>query len=587
MNKKIFILFICLYSYLYALDFISEVNRTKLGLSEQLIYTIKIRAGDEIGNAQLVRPDFKGFRLIQQSGPSTMSSISIINGRMTRSYERTYTFVLIPEEIGEFTIQPAYLIIDNQKYQSQSHRITVIKEAVKIEDFFIKAEISKTECFVDEMLIYTIKLFYRRGIDNLELIKVSDFNNFIKENLIQTNNDREITTTEYNGVKYNVQNILKFALFPVKSGEYIIEEPVVRTIIGDGFFRPLSTNILRANEKFKIIVKSLPEQGQPKDFSGSIGKIKISLEVKNYKKEVKVGESIIALVKLYGEGNVKGIKLPVVRNNDWFNLYEPSITEKKEIVGTKITFEKELKYIVVPSKKGEYQLGPFEYIFFNPETKNYERAISKTFSFNVLPGDRDIIAQQIISTTSGTITTPFESKESIMVKESLKYIKEDKKRLKNYSYLILSKNFIILESSGLIVFILCSIIKIINRIKEKKFVTIKSRKALKTANKILKGAKKNLVKKDYNKFAYEISTALFKYFGDKFNISNLGLTTETIKDLLKEREVPEELINKIINLCANCDLIRFSQSSLPENKYNEIYEEAEKTIVEVEKYIKK
>jgi len=50
-------------------------------------------------------PDLYQFRVI--SGPNTSSSVSIINGEVSQS--ASYTYYLEPEEIGVYTIKPAYL----------------------------------------------------------------------------------------------------------------------------------------------------------------------------------------------------------------------------------------------------------------------------------------------------------------------------------------------------------------------------------------------------------------------------------------------------------------------------------------------
>ena len=55
-------------------------------------------------------PPFEGFQIL--SGPNQSTSMQIINGDMTQS--ASYTYFLKPVEIGNYTIPPAYLIIDEE-----------------------------------------------------------------------------------------------------------------------------------------------------------------------------------------------------------------------------------------------------------------------------------------------------------------------------------------------------------------------------------------------------------------------------------------------------------------------------------------
>ncbi len=55
-------------------------------------------------------PDFEGFQIV--GGPNQSSSYSMINGVV--SQELSFSYVLMPEDIGNYYIQPAYIKVDSK-----------------------------------------------------------------------------------------------------------------------------------------------------------------------------------------------------------------------------------------------------------------------------------------------------------------------------------------------------------------------------------------------------------------------------------------------------------------------------------------
>src|SRR6056297_2697796 len=73
-------------------------NVVRQGQQFRLTFRVNNQADD------FQAPDIEGFTVL--AGPSTSSStnVSIINGKMTRNYQLSYTYVLQANETGKFTI---------------------------------------------------------------------------------------------------------------------------------------------------------------------------------------------------------------------------------------------------------------------------------------------------------------------------------------------------------------------------------------------------------------------------------------------------------------------------------------------------
>src|SRR6056297_2505826 len=83
-----------------------------------------------IVNAQADRflpPEINNFSVLAGPSTSTSSNVSIINGKVTQSFELKYTYILEPVKEGAFEIQPAGVMVDGEKYASKPVKIEVVR----------------------------------------------------------------------------------------------------------------------------------------------------------------------------------------------------------------------------------------------------------------------------------------------------------------------------------------------------------------------------------------------------------------------------------------------------------------------------
>lgn len=93
-----------------------------VGRPFQLTFSVNQRSRD------LRAPEFTDFDVLSGPYTSTSSSTSFVNGHRTSSFEQTYTYMLMAQKAGSFTIAPASIKVDGETYQSNGVRITVLPE---------------------------------------------------------------------------------------------------------------------------------------------------------------------------------------------------------------------------------------------------------------------------------------------------------------------------------------------------------------------------------------------------------------------------------------------------------------------------
>ena len=117
MQKKIFLfLLLPLIAQLAKADDIqfkaSAPAQVIVGKPFQLTYTVNQRSRD------LRAPEMQGFDILAGPYTSQSSSTSWINGQRTSSYTQTYTYTLIAQKEGSYTIPPAGVTVSGEQYTS-------------------------------------------------------------------------------------------------------------------------------------------------------------------------------------------------------------------------------------------------------------------------------------------------------------------------------------------------------------------------------------------------------------------------------------------------------------------------------------
>jgi hypothetical protein len=99
-------------------------------------------------------------------------------------------------------------------------------------------------------------------------------------------------------------------------------------------------------------------------------------------------------------------------------------------------------------------------------------------------------------------------------------------------------------------------------------------------------AKKLLSEKNQEKFYDESFKALWGYTSDKLGIVPSDLSKETAANSLKEKNVSEDSINKLINTLNYCEFARFASSNTDGINPENIYKDSVAIITKLEEEIK-
>ena len=116
-------------------------------------------------------PVLKGLESFLVTTGGTSSRVEIINGKVNSGVD--YTYFIQPQKTGTFKIGPIRVTVDGKTFESETQSL-VVRAASQSGGsdpgpVFVKASVSSQDIYVDEQVIYTLKLYYRVNVGNLSL----------------------------------------------------------------------------------------------------------------------------------------------------------------------------------------------------------------------------------------------------------------------------------------------------------------------------------------------------------------------------------------------------------------------------------
>ncbi len=585
----------------FAQSFTASSSGSKVGLSEQFQVTFTF-SGEEInGMKSFKAPNFKDFMPL--SGPNQSTNMTIINGAVSAS--RSFTYILQPRQLGKFTIGSATVDYKGKTFQSNPIHIEVVKGGAQQsqqgggakgknpksdnvsqkeigENLFIRASADRQQVLKGEQINVTYKLYTRLNIASLQVSKLPSYPGFWAEEneIIQNIN---FTNETVNGKQYKVATLKKVALFPTETGQLSVTPFELKIPVYvqkksrsnnpfDDFFndpfsnRPEVVDYTAISNTIKVNVQGLPQSNASSSFTGAVGDFSMKVEVD--KKSVKTNEPIKLKIKISGTGNIKLITLPEFDIPAGFEKYDPK-TSDDLTHGAKIGGSKTAEYLLIPRFAGKKEIPPVKFTFYNTAKRQYQTITSEGFTIDVAQGEGG-------SGSSGG--------EVQMLNDDIQYIKTNAGDIKeNGSFAFESFWFWLLCIIPLAGFIWLLIFRKREDKLSSNMQLLRYQKAQKMAKKRLKTAGKYLASKNEEKFYAELSNALFGYLENKLGIAKAEFTLENALEELKNRNVPDELVEALMTTARKCEFIRFAPSNGDENPMQSMYDESVRIIIDIEK----
>lgn len=558
----------------------ASLSSDTIGVQDQLQLTIAV-TGKDSGDAENSRlASIQGFKIV--SGPNVSTQFRSINGRSSSS--KSFSYILIPEREGQFTIGPAEVLINNKVIKTQKLQVRVTaaspgnrtsrtqrltnplnpfdpfeedmgqQRRISENAVFIKAELDRTSVYPGQQATLSYKLYTQVSIQGIELKENPPLAGFWVED-IEVDKNPKSQLQVINGQEYQVATLKRQALFATATGKLKIPSSIFAVSAGmeGGFFGVFgrTETLFRKTPEIFLEVKPLPVAGRPANFTNAIGSYKLTASID--KKEAAAGDAVAFRVKLEGEGNLKMIPDLALPSLPDFTTYSSKRADSiRPSTSNQIGGDKTWEYVLVPKSPGRYTIPALSFSYFNADQGKYETISTSPLALHVLPGKEN----PEFSALSGG------SKQNLVRRGTdINYLKPLPKEPSSDHH---PWHF------PLWVYILCAMILAGNIgmfFYQKKHsllaenpAGVRNRKARSTALNRLKVAEKEGAR-DSRHFYDHAAAALSGYLADRFNLAEIELTGDNLERMLGCFNIPEDIVKETRACLEECDFGRFVSSS--------------------------
>lgn len=373
-------------------------------------------------------------------------NVRIINGRMTQSLTQNY--VVSADRAGDYTIPSFEVEIGGQTLKTDPVTFQVTAgtspqpgnsqqpSAAADSDQtpgFIRLDFPKRErehLYVGEMAPVRIKAYFPPNTQvSLQSTPKPEGKGFTLHNL---SDEPEQSTEILNGKRY--RTVTWFAGISVaKAGEYPISVGLDATVMVkdtspqgrrsspfdsffggnspfndpffDDFFDNAFTRTIPREVSLKspgdpLIIKSLPDEGRPANFSGAVGEF--SLGGYRLPAEAQTGEPQKIRVTVNGKGNFDRLSAPTLEPAADWKTYKPK-TEFSPGDVASFSGSKTFDFNAVPQKSGDQSIS-LAFSYFNPTTGTYETVTSETIDLTI--SGADVVSDATVTTGAQSSGSP-------------------------------------------------------------------------------------------------------------------------------------------------------------------------------------
>jgi hypothetical protein len=572
----------------------AAVEKTEVYLGEPFTFQIQV-SGSE--NPQ--QPDtsaIKDFNVLFQGGQqNSSSSITIINGKMTRDVREGYYFSyqLTPTREGRLTIPSIRVIAGNDSAETDPIQINV-GQPEETEDFKLRLSLSSPRCYVGEPVILTAIWYIGKDVRDFTFtlpVLSDDAFRFADMDMSgqQSANALRIPigSSEVIGVKGKgtldgkdfITVTFKKVIIPVRSGNMTIAPATVScsALVGyqrqrdslndrffdnffnDDFFSSTRTGVYNTvvvpSNSLTLRVLDIPETGRPSDFNGHIGRYTMSASAAPA--EVSVGDPVTLTLKLSGPEYLENVDMPALEKQQALtrDFRIPTESARGEISGKTKVFTQTIR----PLRAGIKEIPAIELPYFDPDTQTYE--IARTDPMPLTVRETRLVTALDAEGASGDMTKAGSEVESLNKGIASNF--EDMGVIENQPAggtmsSLRSPLIKCLVFGPPLIYLLLLTGVYFYRHRNGDSIKVRSRKAYSRLSIALKDGGQSAT---MSEGCAMVLDALRNYLGDKLHMSGNALTFNEVKERLSDRGFDQTTIAELGDLFRKCEEGRYAGSA--------------------------
>jgi hypothetical protein len=301
-------------------------------------------------------------------------------------------------------------MVDGENRQTNPIEFEVVEKGnlsdsgPQMPDIFVQVELDDSEPVTGQQIVASVVLYFKQGIEVTSFQPAFGWSTdgFWKEDLENVSTPRAESTI-LSGVRYRKATLLRYALFPSRSGTLTLNEygltVGMRTQSNRndpfGSFFGSGTNQRRVelrSEPIEVSVEPLPERDMSAVNINAVGDIEVRRTVN--KSVIETGETFELETTISGEGNIPLIRRPEYVLPQQIETFTPSETNTVERVGLTIRGEKTYTQQLVTRTPGTLTIPSERVAVYDPESARYRYQTLPAINLTVNPAPTTAVADR-------------------------------------------------------------------------------------------------------------------------------------------------------------------------------------------------
>lgn len=380
-GKKLLLVWLMALTPLANAALTATVDRTQVSELDLLTYTLRLE-----DSTTTESPNFsslsRDFDIVQQSGPNRSTSIRIINGRQEAEAYTQWVLTLRPRRTG--TLQIPAVRIGSQVTQPITVRVTEASAAARrqMDQFvFFETSVDKENSYVQEQIIYTVKLFYVDSISG-DFPPPPQLDNAVIETI---ENEKRYESIVNNRRFFVLEK--QYAIYPQRSGILELPAETFTGTRGRGSFFGARERVVAVSQGHRLQIEP-----RPPSFSGDDWLPATALTVEESWStgfgNFRVGEPVNRTITVRAAGLASSLLPPLGDVEiEGAKTYQDPETSVDETTADGIESTTSFTVGIVPTREGEIVIPEIRIPWWNTVTDREEVAILPAHTIQVAAGE--------------------------------------------------------------------------------------------------------------------------------------------------------------------------------------------------------
>jgi len=558
-------------------------------VGESFTYNVIIDGENKPGQVDLAplaqyNPRGTGNRDVSQS------SVTIINGRMTKSATKRYvmSYALTAGWAGRIQLQPLTVTIDGKDYRTNPVDVNILQPGTT-DKLDLEVKLSDTSCYVGQPVIMTVNFYIMADVGDFSFTVPSFAGDvFILEDPdlsgrgakeYRLSSGVHVFASQYRVTHKGRDSILltfSKVLIPKYAGQIQLAPTSVSADVAvgrqrrrggffDDFFgRTQYKRFMAKSGPLTLTVLPLPQEGKPPEFYGLVGRYAISASASPT--EVNRGDPITLTIKIGPNKYLKPVQWPALEQIPEMvqNFKIPSERSSPTIGKGFKVFTQTIR----PSNNDVTRVPPIPLAFFDVDKGEYVVARTEPIELKVAPA-RKLTAADLV----GRDFAPA-SKEVEAIRKGLSANYESGDILTNQSFSPLGAAttlpYAAVWALPLVALISSSLIKLFTHTTPERIAARRRRRACAAAIAQLKKIDHNTSRQPHEALA----AAMKQYIGQRFDRIAASLTAHDCYEIVSAATNDPQAADTYRDIIDQCESARYAggQTAIDSAKIKEVIE---------------